>query len=163
MRDPYLSNHRIYVPNSRAPISRKHSLTAAAICSVVLLLLALYSRPQAVMAGTPRPLQEARSNSTAQILAHSLQLTREHGYLVLTGEARNVTRREMPQMEAIVEFFDEAGRLVAFESGLVKTNSILAGDESPFQVQAPDHASFASYRVRFRRIAGPLVPSQIEA
>jgi hypothetical protein len=92
-----------------------------------------------------------------------MTLSRDHGFLVLTGEARNVSRREMPQLEAVVELFDENGRLVEVETGLVKVGSIAAGDEAPFEVQAKDNTSISSYRVRFKNLSGTSVSSRSEA
>ena len=163
MRRSFFSGARVYIPAAaRAEISRRQSLSAAALFTVPLLLLCLYTRPSAVMAGTPRQLSQSGYGQSADIEVHSVSLSRENGFVSITGEARNVTRKDLPQLEAIVEFFDPLGRLTSIESGLLKTGPIAAGDESPFQVLAPDRSSMASYRLRFRRIAGPLVPSRIE-
>jgi hypothetical protein len=149
-----------YVPPSGIDrSSRGRSLVGATFFTLLLFVILLYSRPPAVLAGAPRPLVE-RPMSHVDVLAHGMRLDREHGFLLLSGEARNATRRALPQLEAVVEFFDDRGRLTGVESALVKMGSIAAGDEAPFEVQARDEGSAASYRVRFRRTAGELVPSE---
>jgi hypothetical protein len=154
-------NHVFGIRRRRATRSSARLLPVVAFCPLFLLVVALYGRPPAVMAG-PSRVDASPSRADAAIVSHSVSLHRDHGYLLVSGEARNVTRRDLPQLEAVVELLDESGRLISVESGLVKLGTIAAGDEAPFSVQAPDDRSIASYRLRFRKLAGALVPSRVE-
>jgi hypothetical protein len=163
MREVCVAGVSRYVPGFHPfAQSRRRSLSAAAACFAVLILFCLYSRPAAVMAGTPRPMIDRTRESSAQVVSHSLSLRRDYGYLVLAGEARNVARRDLPQLEAVVELFDEDGRLVDVESGMVKMGTIPAGDEAPFEVQAKDNPRITSYRIRYRSVTGATIPSRID-
>jgi hypothetical protein len=162
MRADSLAGRRRHVRVSYWFDTPRRSLSAATLAGVLLFTICLYARPGAVMAGTPKLLPTLLGSNVADVVSHDLRFSRDHGFLVLSGEARNVSRRDLPQLEAVVEFFDEDGRLVTAECGLVKMGSIATGDEAPFEVQAKDDPAVSSYRIRFHRLAGAPVPSRIE-
>ena len=150
-------------PSSRSWRGANRKRSAAALLVIGgLLLFALYARPAAVLAGTPRLLADLPRSGSVDVAVHDLHVTHEAGFLTITGEARNLGARDLPQLEAIVEVYDDSGKLIQVESGLLKSASIPTGDQAPFEVLTKDVPSIASYRLRFRHLAGPTVPSTIE-
>lgn len=78
---------------------------------------------------------------------------RQYDYLVVTGEAKNLSSKSLSHVEAIVEFFDADGRLRRVETAPVEMSGIPAEGETPFRVQTPDDPAICVYRVRFRTAA----------
>ena len=85
---------------------------------------------------------------------------RKYDYVTVTGEAANLSTKPLKNVEAVVEFFDDAGNLLKVESALLDMPTALPGQETPFTVQVKDEPGHSSYRVRFRRLLGDVIPSR---
>lgn len=76
------------------------------------------------------------------------------GQIVLVGSVRNRSRRPLNDIEAIVEFYDRHGRLVALAHGLPTDRRIAPGASTAYEAYADDSADVAGYRIRFRHLGG---------
>jgi hypothetical protein len=97
----------------------------------------------------------------AVIGLRGLSVERQYGFLTVRGEAANLTKNRLLHTEAIVELFDSSGKLLNVETALLELPNLQSGEESPFTVQTADNADVVTYRVRFRQMAGPTLPSTI--
>jgi len=95
------------------------------------------------------------------IKAGAIKTERRHGYVTVTGMATNLTQKPLRNVEAFVEFFDKRGELLRSESALIDIPVLMAGEESPYSIQARDMPDAASYRVRFRELLGGSISSTV--
>jgi hypothetical protein len=95
----------------------------------------------------------------AVIGLRGLSVERHYGFLTVRGEAANLTKNRLLRTEAIVELFDAGGKLLNVETALLELPNLQSGEESPFTVQTADNTDVVTYRVRFRQLAGPTLPS----
>ena len=96
----------------------------------------------------------------AALVVRDSRADRKYDYVTVTGEAANVSGRTLKNVEAVVEFFDQNGRLRKVETALLDLPTALPGEETPFTVQTHDEPGLASYRVRFRHLLGDAIPSR---
>lgn len=87
------------------------------------------------------------------VLAKGVAAARDHGFLVVQGEAFNEGSQPTQRLEAVVELFDSHGSLRGVESALVEMPVVAVHEESPFVVHLQDPGQVTSYRVRFRPLA----------
>lgn len=97
-----------------------------------------------------------------QIVVRSAQADRQQGYVTVLGEAVNISGKRLASLEAIVETFDEQGRLRGVESALLELPSLRPGESSPFRIHIRETTPLASYRLRFRHLLGATVPARIQ-
>ena len=88
---------------------------------------------------------------------------RRLGYLTVVGTVANRSGKRLRNVEAVVEYFDSAGKLVRLDSGLIELPVIAPSSESPFEVHSRDSAGITSYRIRFRTLLGSGLPSARES
>lgn len=105
-------------------------------------------------------IKTSHNEGTAQLAAGGITVERRHGFVTVCGEVRNISPCTLEKVEAVVEFMDRAGRLQSVETALLELPTVRPGEESPFSVHALDKPSLASYRIRFRRLLGPTIPSR---
>jgi hypothetical protein len=95
-------------------------------------------------------LKHLPSGTVGSVAARGATAARDHGFLVVQGEAFNTSDKPARNMLAVIEVFDEAGNLRGVESALVEGQTITSHGESPFVVRLPDPGNISSYRIRFR-------------
>jgi hypothetical protein len=101
----------------------------------------------------------AQSVEIPRIRASQFRVEREQGYVTVTGMASSLTQIPFKHVEALVEFFDNDGGLIKADSALIDLPVLRGGEESPFTVQTRDAPRMKSYRIRFRELLGPSIPS----
>jgi hypothetical protein len=121
--------------------------------AVLLFVVVSLVLPALIRAGNA-DITQLPTFSSGSIATHGVTANRDHGYLVIQGEAVNKSVKPARNLEAVVEVFDANGSLRGVESALVEMPTIAPRDESPFIVRLPDPGEVRSFRVRFRPLAG---------
>ena len=79
------------------------------------------------------------------------------GYVVVEGELRNTSARELRFVWAVVDWYDAQGQLVKSHTMPIKRDPLPAGQTSSFQVSAVGQPDIAYYQLTFKEMrAGPL-------
>ena len=99
-------------------------------------------------------IEELPSTSSSVVTSLGTSITRDHGFVVVQGEAKNQGNKSLTNLEATVELFDQNGSLRGVESALVESPTISAHEESAFVVRMPDPGGIHSFRVRFHPLGG---------
>lgn len=99
-------------------------------------------------------IDELPSASSGSVASLGTRIARDHGFIIVQGEARNRGERTLRNLEATVELFDRNGTLRTVESALVESPSIAAREESAFVLRMPDPGGVRSFRVRFHSLSG---------
>jgi hypothetical protein len=128
-------------------------IAARLVAAVILFLLVSLVLPAILRAGNT-DLAQLPAISSGSVAAQSVSAARDHGFIVIQGEAANKGAKPARNLEAVVEVFDANGGLRGVESALVEMPAIAAREESPFIVRLPDPGEVKSFRVRFRPLAG---------
>ncbi len=97
---------------------------------------------------------EISQNSTVAVSLASPSVIRKLGFLTVSGNAVSDAKTALTHIEAVVELFDSKHRLLATESSLIGSDSLVAGQNVPFQVELSDSPKVVSYKVRFRQMSG---------
>ncbi len=145
-------------PNCGKPQGPKHY----SLGSLIILLVGgwfLYSiatsggsqqsptRPQGAPARSSEP-----ESPPLELL--SWKCEKEHGYVFVLGEVRNVSSRSLENITAVGTFRTKNGDLVKTETALVEYNPILPGQASPFKAGGTDNPQITSCAVAFKHLLG---------
>jgi len=82
-----------------------------------------------------------------------------YGYVTVYGDVENHTNKTLRNVEAVVELLDSQRHVVGVDSAVTEIAALRPGEESPFRVQSLQPNGVAAYRVRFRQLLGPSIPS----
>jgi hypothetical protein len=106
-------------------------------------------------------LRPAAAAAPAAMEISAVRATVESDFLQIAGAATNRSGRPQKNLEVVTEFLDGEGRLLSVESALAEATVLAPGEETPFLVRAPRPEGAAAYRVRFRRLAGGMLPTSV--
>jgi hypothetical protein len=133
---------------SRSTVRAAFWVVSTALCLAAVLatlVLALQGLRGAEISQLP-------TGAASTITARDMSVQRDHGFIVVRGEALNQGTAPARNLLAIVELFDASGALRGVESALVQMPLVEAREESAFSVRMPDPGNVRSFRVRFRPI-----------
>ena len=102
----------------------------------------------------PQPLAENSVSLHPDISLSSTAICRKSGIISLSGEMTCLAGSPIHDVQALVEYFDTNGKLIAFETAPLTLNILRNGDQSPYTVLMHDRSDIAWYRVRAVTITG---------
>lgn len=99
------------------------------------------------------PYQPGGENS-APLKVSSWNWSVEYSYAIAEGVVTNKSNSPIQNLEAIVEFTDDADRFIASGSALVEFRRLMPGQSSPFKVMKSYNPLMRSARLRFKEFTG---------
>lgn len=152
----------IYRPNAIAAWSpgKVSALNIAAVLILFVVLWFIASNP-AKDVKTLTMSNISAANKSPELNAACLSAASRLGYATVTGEARNLSRLSLTNVEAVVELLDRNGSIIGVESALIGLKELGPSDSTPFSVTLRDAAGATSYRIRFRTLMGRSINSTL--
>ncbi len=96
--------------------------------------------------------------NTAPLEVKSWHCDREHDYVFVRGEVKNVTANKLENVVAVGEFRTKGGDLVKSEDALLEYNPIMPGQTSPFSAGGTDNPQISTCHVAFKHLFGGEIP-----
>lgn len=84
----------------------------------------------------------------------SWKCNKEHGYVFVEGEVKNVSDRSLKNVMVVGTFKTESGEHVKTEDALIDYNPILPGQTSPFKAGGTDNPQITNCNVSFKELMG---------
>ncbi len=84
----------------------------------------------------------------------------EYDYAVAEGEVTNISGEPIRSAQAIVSYYDQDGKFVTSDDGMLKFNPILPGQTSPFKVMTTWNPAMKTARLQFKRLFGESLPAR---
>jgi hypothetical protein len=106
----------------------------------------------------PQPLVGKNASLRPDISLSPAIIRRESGIISLSGEMTSIASAPLHDVQALVEYFDENGSLIAFETAPIAMNILRKGDQSPYTVLMHDLSNITWYRIRAVSITGHPIP-----
>lgn len=106
-------------------------------------------------------VQQSEGLPPLQIL--SWRCDKEHDYVFVRGEVKNISSQIIKNVTAVAEFRTKNGTFVKSEDALIKYNPILPGQTSPFEVGGTDNPEIEKCNVAFKDLLGGAIPHILAA
>lgn len=87
----------------------------------------------------------------------SWRCDKEHGYVFVKGEVKNVSSNKLENVMAVGEFRTKSGELVKSEDALIDYNPIMPGQTSPFSAGGTDNPQINGCQIAFKYLMGGTV------
>ncbi len=84
----------------------------------------------------------------------SFRCEKEHGYVFVRGEVKNVSSEKLKNVVAVGEFRTKSGELVKSEDALIDYNPIMPGQTSPFSAGGSDNPQISGCELAFKQLMG---------
>lgn len=162
-------------PNCGAPQQKPKSKGIGCGSAIVLVLLvgwiaSQFSTPDVNRSSTSSSSTTSSGPSGSTYTAPSLpsgpllevqswRCEKEHGYVFVRGEVKNLTTDSLKNVLAVGEFRMKSGELVKSETALLEYNPILPGQTSPFRAGGTDNPQIKSCGVTFKYLMGGTIDS----
>ncbi|MBI3040249.1 MAG: hypothetical protein HYY80_01100, partial [Chloroflexi bacterium] len=86
----------------------------------------------------------------------------EGSYAYVAGEVKNISDESLANVEAVVNFYTNEGRLMNTLRAVIEQTPLLAGKKSRFKVAGYVDATVARYSLRFQFLAGDVILHKVE-
>ncbi len=137
------------------------------IGSILLVLFVGYVIYAAVSGGGGSGSTNTASSSSSTYTApepqtpplelQSWRCDKEHGYVFVRGEVKNVSTQQLKNVVAVGEFRTKGGELVKSENALLDYNPIMPGQTSPFSAGGTDNPQIQGCQIGFKYLMGGTV------
>lgn len=103
-----------------------------------------------------------KSNAVGAFPVASLQVNYSQSYkplpdrIAVTGEVKNINSVTLPNVEAIVRWFDKYGNLICTDTGQIQAQPLYAGRISSFEVISMYHEDMLDYQIAFKAVGGDI-------
>jgi Tfp pilus assembly protein PilE len=77
-----------------------------------------------------------------------------YSFVTAEGQVKNVTNRNLTNVQALVTWYDGGGNMITSDSALIEYNPILPGQTSPFSVIARHNPAMAKASIEFKHLFG---------
>ena len=84
----------------------------------------------------------------------SWRCDKEHRYIFVRGEVKNISSQPLKNVLAVGEFRTKSGELVKTETALLEYNPILPGQTSPFRAGGTDNPQIGGCNLAFKGLFG---------
>lgn len=84
----------------------------------------------------------------------SWRCDKEHGFVFVRGEVKNVSTQKLKNVVAVGEFRTKGGELVKSEDALLDYNPIMPGQTSPFSAGGTDNPQIQNCNLGFKYLLG---------
>lgn len=101
----------------------------------------------------PEPVPEPSPD--LEILSYRNE--REHGFIKVMGEVRNVSGSKIDNLMVTVTYYTSDGQMVRSDDALIEYNPIMNNQTSPFQTIGTDNPAIARYVLSFKVMFGGTV------
>lgn len=91
---------------------------------------------------------------TPPLEVQSWRCDKEHGYVFVRGEVKNVSSLKLENVVAVGEFRTKGGDLVKSEDALLDYNPIMPGQTSPFSAGGTDNPQISGCQLGFKYLFG---------
>ncbi len=102
----------------------------------------------------------AKKDSVFSFPVASLQVNYSQSYkllpdrIAIAGEVKNLDINILPDVEAIVKWYDKSGNLVTTDIDRIQAQPLMPGRSSTFEVISVYEAGMVDYKLSFRTLAG---------
>ncbi len=102
----------------------------------------------------------AKKDSIFSFPVASLQINYSQSYkplpdrIAVAGEVKNIDPNVLPDVEAIVKWYDKSGILVATDTDRIQAQPLMPGRSSTFEVISVYEDGMVDYQLSFRTLAG---------
>lgn len=97
--------------------------------------------------------QWVTANYDLELLRWSWSRT-SRGYVTAKGLVKNISDRNLQNVEALVTWHDENGNFIDYSSALIEYNTLLSGQTSPFEVLANYNPAMQKASIKFKTWSG---------
>ena len=110
---------------------------------------------------TPPADREIKSVPGYDLLLQDWSLTRPSSgqELTVTGQVKNISQKPLPQVYAVVRFFDGNNGFITDEKQFIEQNPIQPGQTSPFRITTKSDPTIRRVTVAFTTVAGGPIPT----
>lgn len=109
-------------------------------------------------------LREARekqkANSDLELL--SWHWSSGHGYVTAEGQVKNISRKKLERVQAMVTWSDGHGNMITSDDSLIEYDPIMPGQVSPFKVMERYNPQMKSANLEFKFMRGNRIPTYHE-
>lgn len=84
----------------------------------------------------------------------SFNCVKEHGYVFVRGEVKNISTKKLKNVMAVGEFRSASGNLIKTEDALIEYNPIMPGQASPYEAGGTDNPLITNCNLSFKHIFG---------
>ncbi|MFP5492665.1 MAG: FxLYD domain-containing protein [Bacteriovoracia bacterium] len=72
-------------------------------------------------------------------------------FAIVVGQVKNISKNKYDYVEAVANFSDAKGNLIATHSSLIQYNPILSDQVSPFKIMVPWNPAFKTLNIEFQQ------------
>ncbi len=117
-----------------------------------MFMYALFTSDHTTTSRSNAPVTKAPSKPPLEI--QSWKCDKEHGYVFVRGEVKNVSGAKLQNVMAVGEFRTKSNELVKTEEALLEYNPVMPGQTSPFEAGGMDNPEISSCNVSFKYLMG---------
>lgn len=96
----------------------------------------------------------SRDEQRPKLEVLSFRCEKEHGFVYVRGEVRNISPRKLQNVTAVGNFRNAQGALVKTETALVEYNPLMPGQTSPYQAGGTGNPQITNCSVGFKHLMG---------
>ena len=123
------------------------------------------SSTTSTVSNTTSQPEEVTTTTAPQPMEYKLELvsqncSREHGYLIVSGEVKNISDTPLNNVEVVAAARGEDGTQISSNSSLIEYTPILAGQTSPFKAYIRYNPAMITCGVlNFKELMGGTIPT----
>ena len=84
----------------------------------------------------------------------SWRCDREHGYIFVRGEVKNITENKMKNISVVGSFYSKEGEFIKTADAIVQYNPLMSGQKSPFSAGTTDNPLIKDCKIAFKFLSG---------
>jgi hypothetical protein len=81
----------------------------------------------------------------------------EHGYAIIRGEVKNITSRNLDNIQVVASFYTDDDHFISTADAIVEFNPILPDQTSPFEAMATYNPRMRKAKIDFKELMGGTV------
>ena len=115
-----------------------------------------YTSPTSTASSSSSSKSGSNTNvpSTPSLEVQSFNCVKEHSYVYVRGEVKNISSQKLENVMAVGEFRTKSGDLVKTEDALLEYNPIMPGQTSPYEAGGTDNPEITNCNVSFKHLFG---------